>query len=528
MARGQGKKQRQTFASRHRVPFPGAAAALCLGAAVALLGQPGLLVEASAQARPALASLPLEITQGSVEFVNGDKLSGRVGALGGGKLWFHQELSDQAAEFPLENVSQLTFAGPPIPPTERCDAVYTQDGSYFAANVTALSDHTVEAVTAAGQEISIPDERITGIGFYRPNDVLLHSDFSSEAVMRLTPVLGSWSVEKGQLVQASPLAFCRVYARVVQAGAVRYEWAMDLSGSAIGGICFYAARWDTRFGDSAYMVTLRGRQAHFYKIIGEARHEGKRARITSSGSLVHFRIEYDPRTGEILLWTDGTIIMRLHDPRPLLQGRYVLLHTEGRAVFDDLRITHLVGRTDGVAATPSLDTVFLSNGDRVSGDIVAISEQVFLRNPYMTSDTAIPRNHVRSVAFALPRKDLPPGDGAAPSRVSFWNGDVIYGGVTAMDDQTATLETSFFPELVVARSNIRDITFSSDDRIAPNPEETTYPLLTIDADEGEAFGDIEDQMTENDDEEQTAEEQQVPADDETGGGEEKQEARTQE
>jgi len=427
-----------------------------------------------------------------VEFVNGDKLSGTVKAVSDGKLSFRLDLADETAEFPIHNLSELTFAGPPDQPAQRSDVIYLRDGSYLSASVTGLSGDAVEAVTPFGQAITVPKEKIAGIGFYRPDDVLFQSDFSSKAAMGLTAVLGSWDVETGRLVQESPIAFCRAYVRVVQAGAVRYEWTMNLSRSSIGGICFYAARCDTRFGDSAYMVTIRGKQAYLYKIIGEARHQGKREQIKSSQSLVRFKVQYDPRTGDIVLWADDNILMRLNDPRPLQHAEYVLLHTEGRAVFDDLKITHLVGGIEGIAASAGLDTVFLSNGDRISGEVRAISGDVVLRNSYTTTETLIPRDKVRSIVFASSDPDVAADEAAILPEISFWNGDVVFGHIAALDDQTVALATSFAPELILARSNLRAITFPlrpASAWRAPNPAER---FLIVDCGDENPVKQIED------------------------------------
>jgi len=306
--------------------------------------------------------------------------------------------------------------------------------------------------------IVIPKSEIAGIGLYRPDDVLLESDFSSREKMRFVPLLGSWSVEKDRLVQASPLPFCRAYVRVVQAGVMRYEWATEISSSSICGIAFCVERSDTRLGDSAYMAMIRGDMLHFYRIIGEARHEGRRDRINSSGPLVRFRIEYDPRSGEIVVWAEGEMLMRLVDPDPLQGGEYVVLHTEGPAAFDDIKVTHLVGGIKGLSPVSDSDTVVLSNGDRVSGQVVGISEKVVLKNLYAPAEMTIDRSNVRSIAFGfssagpnVTRTDLP--------QISLWNGDVIYAEITAMDAYSATLKPSFAPGLVVPRTSLRTIAF---------------------------------------------------------------------
>lgn len=439
------------------------------------------LTRVLAQMNPAPISLPLEVPQDSVKFVNGDHISGTVKSISNGELNFSLALAEETVSFPIENVSELTFAGPPQPPPEIRDAIYLRDGSYLSATATALGQDAVEAVTPSGQQLVIPKEHIAGIGFHHPNDIVFQSDFSSKAQMGLTSVLGSWDVEKGQLVQAGPTSFCRAYVPVVQSGVMRYEWAMELSGTVIGGLCFYASRPETRFGDLSYMVIARGKQLYFNKVIGEARHQGQRKDISQTETLVRFLVEYDPRSGETLICTDGKPLMRFRDPSPLRSGSYVLLHTEGRAVFDDLRITNIVGGIEGLASDPGLDTILLSNGDRVSGRITSISDILTLRSSYVTEDTPVPRDRVRSIVFA-------PGDSLLRRRtvispeITFWNGDRILGETTALDELTVVVELPLIAEVSVPRANLRAIRFPRGDSRARDTEHTLDGLSLIDFD----------------------------------------------
>jgi hypothetical protein len=432
-----------------------------------------------AQVNPAPVSLPIEVAHDSVKFVNGDHISGTVKSISNGELSFTLDLAEETLSFRIENVSELTFAGPPQPPPESRDAVYLREGSYLSATVTALRQDAVEAVTPSGQQLVIPKEHIAGIGFHRPNDIVFQSDFSSKAEMGLTSVLGSWDVEKGQLVQASPTAFCRGYVPVVQSGVMRYEWAMELSGTVIGGLCFYASRPESRFGDLSYMVIARGRQLYFNKVIGEARHQGQRKDISQTETLVRFKVEYDSRSGETLICTDGKPLMRFRDPSPLRSGSYVLLHTEGRAVFDDLRITNIVGGIEGLASDPGLDTIILSNGDRVSGRITSISDILTLRSSYVPEETPVPRDRVRSIVFAsgdsLPRRRT-----VISPEITFWNGDHIFGAITSLDELTVVIEMPLIAEVSAPRVNLRSIRFPRGDSSARDTDHTPGALPLID------------------------------------------------
>lgn len=460
-----------------------------------------------AQASPAPVSLPIEVAQDSVKFVNGDHISGTVKSISNGRLFFTLDLTGETLSFPIENVSELRFAGPPLwssrpvdqwegrqdvstpqlsgspllwqPSLENQDVIYLRDGSYFSANVTAIEQNAVEVVTSSGHPIAIPKEHIAGAGFHHPNDIIFQSDFSSKAEMRLTPVLGSWDVEKGQLVQASPTSFCRAYVGIVQSGVVRYEWAMELQGNAIGGLCFFASNPQARFGEFSYMVIARGRQLYFNKVIGEARHQGQRKDIPQTETLVRFLVEYDSRNGETLICTDGKPLMRFRDLNPLRSGACVLLHTEGRAVFDDLRITHIVGGIEGTVSSPSLDSVVLSNGDRVSGHVISISDMVMLRSSYASKETSIPRQSVRSIAFAC--AEAGPRRGAATSpEITFWNGDRIFGELIACDDLIGIVEMSLIRELSVPRGNLRAIKFPRTDSHERDTDPTFGSLPLID------------------------------------------------
>ncbi len=500
---------------------------------------------AHAQGRLPLTSIPTRVTQDSAKFRNGDRISGTVRAIDGGKLLFSLDLVGETAAFPIEAISGLSFAGPPQDtkaeastesiaagtgaaatttskksPTgttpgsgslfapspseglQLSDAIYLRDGTYLSATVTGVTAKELRALstirpspvqTAEGERtripgalsagagtqlLSIPKDQVVGIGFCHRDDAVFQSDFSSRELVGIVPALGSWSVEKGQLVQASPVPFCRAYIPAVQVGMMRYEWTADLSESSIAGLAFYAERSDTRFGDLAYMATIRDDVLHFYKVIGEARHEGKRERINSSGPLVRFKVEYDPRNGEIVLWAGGDLLMRLVDPAPIQRGEYVLLHTEGKAAFDDVRVTHLVGTVKDASHDASSDTVVLSNGDRVSGQLVEIYDKIVLKNPYTSAETSIDRRKVRAVTFASlgATEKSPP---LTLPRISLWNGDAIWGKILRMNEDKAVVETSFASDLVVARDNLRVVTFPPAASSASSPERTDDALLTV-------------------------------------------------
>ncbi|NQT82554.1 hypothetical protein HQ563_06000 [bacterium] len=426
---------------------------------------------------PVLLPVASHVAHDSVKFVNGDKLTGTVEAIEKGNVLFMLDLISERAEFPVENFSEISFAGPPNSPPERSDAIYVADGSYFSAEVRGLNPDAVEAKTLSGQEIAIPRDEVAGIGFYHPDDTLFENDFSSPGEMGLVPVLGGWKVEKGQFVQASPLPFCRAYVRVVQEEMMRYEWVMDVTKSRNAGLLFFASRYDTRYGQLAYMVMLRGREVYFYKVIGGRRHQGWRERVKSPGSLVRLRAEYDPRNGEIVLWSGNDILMRLFDPNPIRRGEYVLLHTEGKAAFDDLRISRLVGTIDGVAPKGDLDMVLLSNGDRVSGRVIEIFEDVVLKSPYSPIETAIDKGQVRSIAFAVPRNGVL-AKGRLLPRVSLWNGDIILGRIVGLDDRSLTLKLPFIEELVIARTSLRGITFQRASSSASLPDSAAGVALS--------------------------------------------------
>jgi len=394
----------------------------------------------------------------SAKFVNGDRLTGTLKAIDRGKVSFRLRLIEETAEFPVENLSEISLAGPPRSPPKRSDAIYLRDGSYLTASVTGVTSELLEAETSLGQTITIPKNEVIGIGFHRSDDVPFQSDFSQREETGLIPARGSWRVEKGRFVQGAPLPFCRAYVPVVQTGMMRYEWATDLSKSKTAGLLFFASRADTRFGQLAYMVMLRGKDTCLYKIVGGARHYAAKKRIQSAGPLVHFRAEYDPRNGEIVVWEENDILMRVFDPRPIRRGEYVLLHTEGKAAFDDVKIRHLVGTIQSVPPEGELDVVLLSNGDSVSGEVVGISEQVVLKNRYTPVETPIDRGRVRSIVFALSPGETQAEETDSP-RISLWNGDLILGSIVGMDERKVTVRSSFAPELVIPKANLRTITF---------------------------------------------------------------------
>jgi len=431
-----------------------------------------------AGASPIPISIATEVAHDSARFVNGDRLTGTVKAIADGVVSFTLYLTDEAAEFPLSNFSEVSFAGPPRFSGARLDAIYLRDGSRLSARVTLFKDNLLEAETVFGQAIVVPQDRVLGMGFYNPDDIVFESDFSQGGQGGFVPVLGSWAVEKGQFVQASPVPFCQAYIPVVQTGMMSYEWGVDVSQSYNAGLVFFASEYDTRFSQFAYMVMVRGRDVYFYKLIGRAQQSCARERIKSADSVVHLKAEYDPRTGEAVVWEGKDILTRIFDPKPIRRGKYVLLHTEGKGAFDDVRVAHLVGTIDDTPPQGQLDSVLLSNGDRVSGRLVEVSDRVVLKSPYTALETAIDRRKVRSISFAASHRDGP-AQNEASHRISLWSGDLILGTVIKMDDLRLTVKTCFVPELFIGRADLRSITFRRVSLLLPPLQTTPATVLTV-------------------------------------------------
>jgi len=426
---------------------------LCVSAGITIQSEPSFPPPGA----QTLLSVNPQEARDSARFVNGDRLTGTVNGMEEQEVLFTLDLTDETARFPVKNFAEVRFAGPPYPPPERSDVVYLRDGSYLTARVSGLKSAFVEAETAFGQTLAIPRGEVMGMGFHRRDDVLFENDFSQGKETGLVSVFGSWRVEKGQLVQAAPLPFCRAYVAAWQAGVTRYEWTIDVSRSRIAGLAFFASRYDRRLGQLAYMVMLRRRELYLYKIIGRAKHQGGRKRIETSDSLVRLRAEYDPRSGELVVWVGNDIVVRALDPNPIRRGEYVLLHTEGQAAFDDVRITHLVGTIPSAPAEGERDMLLLSNGDSVSGTVVGISEKVVLKSPYTPAESPIDRGKVRCIAFAARPGDTRPEATDLP-RISLWNGDLIFGAILGMDDRGLTVKSSFACELVIPKNQLRAIT----------------------------------------------------------------------
>jgi hypothetical protein len=430
-------------------------------------------------ARPILIARPAKLENDSVKFINGDSLTGTIESIADGSLSIHLDLLGDAAEFPVRNVSEIAFSGPSNPAPERADVIYLRDGSSLTATVIGLSPDALRARTLPGQQLTLPKDGILGIGLYRSDNVLFENDFAMGKDMGLVPVLGTWNVEKGQLVQTASRAFCRAYVPLVQAGMMRYEWTIDGSHAHNAGLLFFAARYDSRFGHTAYMVMLKDRMVYLYKVIAERRNQAWRERVKSAGSLIHLAVEYDPRTGEIVVRSGEDVVVRLVDPDPLRRGEYVLLHTEGKAAFESVRVTHLVGAIRGLPLDAAADTLLLSNGDRVSGEVVGISDEVILRNPYAVSDTPVDKAAVSSIVFANTAGDAVAEEPKLP-RITLWNGDKIFARVLDLHEDQVILEPRFTERLVLARSCLREVIFpesssaaTSEDASADGPAEAS-------------------------------------------------------
>ena len=125
------------------------------------------------------------------------------------------------------------------------------------------------------------------------------------------------------------------------------------------------------------------------------------------------------------------------------------------------------------------DTLLLSNGDRVSGEVVEISDQVILRNPYAVSDTPVDKAAVCSIVFANAAGDAVVEEPTLP-RITLWNGDKILAHIVSLDTDKIVLRPSFVGKLLIAKSDLREIVFpeslsavTSGDSSADGPAEAS-------------------------------------------------------
>ena len=147
--------------------------------------------------------LPEEKTvqEDTIEFSNGDLLTGKVVSISGDTMRFNGKVISGTSTVPLSGVRKIYF-----PETEEYEAgeqdqVVFPNGDRLSLDVGNLSDKTLQAHTLSGEAVALDRAKIEGLVFKKAPMKLLEQDFEDEENLRFSAVAGQWVIEEGMYWQ---------------------------------------------------------------------------------------------------------------------------------------------------------------------------------------------------------------------------------------------------------------------------------------------------------------------------------------
>jgi hypothetical protein len=229
--------------------------------------------------------------------------------------------------------------------------------------------------------------------------------------------------------------------------------------SGTTGFYFFAANGKTIHGGNSYYVMLSGRSVYLYKCVNDNQQYYASYTIPSKEEAVRFHLEFHSGEGSIILSVNGEEAMRWKDPKPHEEGRFIILHANGSAAFDNVIVNRI-----GDSILPTLtagsgdeDVVLFVNGDVISGTVDRVSqENVVVTTEYDPEGLVIAKSRVSSVRFKGEREaDLTKAD--LHYRVIMWNGDVVSCAIHSLDGEEIKVESSSAGNLRFPRAIIKCI-----------------------------------------------------------------------
>ncbi len=389
---------------------------------------------------------------------NGDSLSGRVVAVKGDVVRFAADMIEGELSVPFSSLNHIWFKKAGKSEKAAVGEIALAEGGRFGAFIQRVDGENVYFRTILPEdstEMAVPVEKVASIGLSAEPLVLLEADFADEASSPFTANGGEWIVYKGQLLQGDPSYSDGVaYTHVQQWGRMRYSWTVHGKDWVNGAMYILASSENPGNGGSGYRIHLEHSQLAVYK--GQERSESQVFYCSVGSAMARARItvEYDCATGEMRIWLNDRQMAHLRDKEPAARsGEYVALLARGRVAFDDIRVEQFGGDVPLSKESAGRDTVVLRNGDRVVGDVRAVSDRYVAVVPrLLEKELALDRASVLQIVFD--------GRRSAPARgvgVIFWNNGRLEGKIRSLEDGVVFIDNEDVGKLMFDTESLKSI-----------------------------------------------------------------------
>jgi hypothetical protein len=402
---------------------------------------------------------------------NGDRISGEIEAIADDFLSLRSRLLPESVKVPLKNVQKLLFKDRERPASEwKAKAVFV-NGDSLSIGVEGYDGDKVLAKATFSDQIRIEEAHLAGIVFRREPRVIYRANFENGDVCGFKSIRGEWDVADGKLgspsgssSRGSPSEFA-VSLKLPQKGHLKYSWVVGAENRPIGcaRFLFFAQAPDHYNPRYCYEVRISGNSIYLYVTIENNMQYLARLALDSGNRWVRMEVDYDSESGALRLEADGKEVLAGMFSSPISRGDYVLWSAEGCERFDDLVVEQMADAVLPPANEEEADdSVLLTNGDRLSGKIVSVSEgKVQLETGYSGEGLEVPVDDVSAVRFGKAAKE---NEEELPA-ISFRNGDRLSGRVICLERSSLRLGSAYLGEVEIDAAEVASVDFPCGDAL---------------------------------------------------------------
>jgi hypothetical protein len=362
---------------------------------------------------------------------NEDKVSGTIERIAEGVAVLRSEVLHEPLRIPLKNVREVEFKDRAEESSPGPDAVgsgtggggtgfqpvnHGQDahatsakvifgnGDSLSVDVTGYDREQLTVTTDFDGERRIGREYVSGIIFERDARVVYRADFEDGNSAGFKSTSGEWTASRGTFGPSEETEWTGAHLRLRQEGHVRYRWTQseeDNRGTE-AWLSFFARHFDHYAPGEAYQVRSSPFSVTLYRTIQNNAQHVATFGLSERKSTRRFEVEHDSRTGLFRLKVDGEELTAGVFASPIPRGEYVVLGAQAKHRFDDIvieQVSEAVLPEEGDAADAK-DCVVVTNGDRLSGKVIALSERkARIETGYSGGTTEMPVTEISAVRF---------------------------------------------------------------------------------------------------------------------------------
>lgn len=423
------------------------------------------------------------IVADTLQLRNGDTVSGILERISEAVAVLRSDLLPEPLRIPLKNIREIEFKDAAEGSSQRRyrAKAFFANGDSLRIDVTAYDGQRLTATADLSPECQMEAKHLLGIVFERDPRVLYQADFENGSSAAFKSTSGNWTVSRGAFGPSDQADWTGAYLRLRQEGHVRYRWTQseeDNRGTE-AWFAFFAQHHDHFAPGEAYQVRSSPFNVTLYRTIQNNAQHIATFGLRTRRNTRRLEVEYDSRTGLFRLKVDGEELTAGIFASPISQGEYVVLGAQGKRRFDDIVIEQL---SEGVLpekgqAADATDCVVLTNGDRLSGKLIALSEEkARMETEYSGTTTEIPFREISAVRFGGggtvqgsgvrgqgSGSEGEVGETAEPPVVFFRNGDRLRGEVEEYDGGSLRLKSPCLGEVELDAKGVSSIDFGGDE-----------------------------------------------------------------